>query len=97
MNPATLRSGVCYIHIVICRGGFCRLLLRNLFGALCIISVADPDPESGVFFWPLDPGSGTGKNPDPGSGMNIPDLNFEKLITVFGLKILLHVRFELFC
>jgi hypothetical protein len=29
------------------------------------LSVADPDPVSGVF---LNPGSGREKNPDPGSG-----------------------------
>jgi hypothetical protein len=64
-------------------------LLRNLFVALYIISVEDLDPGSGLF-WPLDPGSGSeirdGKNPDPGSGMNILDLNFEKLVTVFWVK-----------
>jgi hypothetical protein len=34
-------------------------------------SVADPDPRSGVFLTP-----GSGKYPDPGSGMNIPFLIF---------------------
>jgi hypothetical protein len=28
------------------------------------------------------------KNPEPGSGMNIPDLIFESLLSVFWLKIL---------
>ncbi len=32
------------------------------------IRIRDPVP-----FWPLDPGSGMGKNQDPGSGINIPD------------------------
>jgi hypothetical protein len=32
-------------------------------------SVADPDPGSEI----RDPGSGMGKNQDPGSGINIPD------------------------
>ncbi len=37
---------------------------------------------------PLDPGSGSGmgKNPDPGSGMNIPDHFSESLEKVFGVK-----------
>jgi hypothetical protein len=29
-----------------------------------------------------------GKNPEPGSGMNIPDLIFENLVSVFVIKIL---------
>jgi hypothetical protein len=38
----------------------------------------------------MDPGSGSGmdKNPDPGSGMNIPDLIFENTRYQFVLKIL---------
>ncbi len=47
-------------------------------------SVADP-----VFFnpwiWDSDPQSGMGKNPEPGSGMNNPDLIFEKW-SVFWVK-----------
>jgi hypothetical protein len=50
--------------------------------------VADPDPWYGAF---LTFGSGIldGKNPDPWTGMNIPDHFFpERLETVIGLKIL---------
>jgi hypothetical protein len=36
----------------------------------------------------LTPASGMEKNPDPGYGMNMPDLIFENLASVFGLKIL---------
>jgi hypothetical protein len=44
-------------------------------------SVADPDPGSGAF---LIPGSGMGKkNPDPGSGVNIPDPFFDSLKKFF--------------
>jgi hypothetical protein len=46
----------------------------------------DPDSGSGTFF---DPGIRDGeKNPDPGSGMNIPDHFSESLGTVLGLRIL---------
>jgi hypothetical protein len=50
-------------------------------------SVADPDPGSGAF---LTQGSGSAmnKNPEPGSGMNIPDHISESLETIFGLKLL---------
>ncbi len=48
------------------------------------INVADPDPVSGAF---LTPGSGMGKNPETGSGMNVPDIIFfENLALVFGFK-----------
>ncbi len=40
--------------------------------------VKDPDPGSGAF---LTPGSGMGKNPDPGSRMNNPDHLSESLET----------------
>jgi hypothetical protein len=36
-----------------------------------------------VLLRPLDPGW---KNPNPGSGMIILDLNFENLVSVFGVK-----------
>ncbi len=38
--------------------------------------VADPDP---VLFWPLDPGSGMGKNP----GLDILDHISESLVKIF--------------
>jgi hypothetical protein len=43
-----------------------------------------------VPFLPLDPGSAMGKNqdPDPGSGMNIPDHISESLELIFWIKIL---------
>jgi hypothetical protein len=46
-----------------------------------------------VLFWSLDPGSGMGKNKDrdqdPGSGINIPDHNSQRLVTIFlGVEIL---------
>ncbi len=37
-------------------------------------------PGIRCFFDHLDPGSGMEKNPEPRSGMNIPDLIFEKLV-----------------
>jgi hypothetical protein len=40
----------------------------------------DPDPGSGAS---LIPGSGMEKNPDPGSEMNIFELIFENLVSVF--------------
>jgi hypothetical protein len=48
-------------------------------------SVADPDPGSGAFFypWTRDPDPGWKKNPDSGSGMNIPVHIFENLVSVF--------------
>ncbi len=48
-------------------------------------SFADPGPGDPVPFWPLDPGSGMGKNQDPGSGsgMNNPDQISESLKTIF--------------
>jgi hypothetical protein len=58
-------------------------------------SVADPDPGSGAF---STPGSGirAGKksrsrirDPGSGSGMNIPDLIFDNLLSVFWVQILL--------
>ncbi len=55
-------------------------------------SVADPGPESGAF---LTPGSGIrdlrcmkNLDPDPASGMNIPDHISESLETIFELKII---------
>ncbi len=56
-----------------------RLRLPDHVGTL-VSSVADPDP---VPFYPLDPGSGIGKNQDRGSGMNIPDYISESLETIF--------------
>jgi hypothetical protein len=58
-----------------------------LIGTGC---VADPDQGSGAF---VDPWIRTGRirlknNPEPGSGMNIPNLVFEYLVSVFGLKYL---------
>jgi hypothetical protein len=49
------------------------------------IRIWDPVP-----FLPLDPGSGMGKNqdPDPGSGMYLPDHISESLETIFWVKIL---------
>jgi hypothetical protein len=49
------------------------------------IQIRDPVP-----FWPLDPGSGMGKkqDPDPESGMNIPDHISESLETIFWFKVL---------
>jgi hypothetical protein len=52
------------MHILYCT--VLRIQIRYLFGTW----IRDPVP-----FWPLDPGSGMGKNQesDQGSGMNIPD------------------------
>jgi hypothetical protein len=51
------------------------------------ISVANTDPGSEDF---LAPESGIlildGKNPDPGSCLNIPDLIFENLLSVFWVQ-----------
>ena len=56
-------------------------------------SVVDPDPGSGVFWTPPPPGSGMEKNPDPWSGMNIPDQISESLETVFlDLNLWLRIR-----
>ncbi len=44
-------------------------------------SVADLDPGSGAFF---TSGSGMGKNPDPGSEINIPDHISEILVKNSG-------------
>jgi hypothetical protein len=55
-----------------------------------IFSVADPNPRSSVFYLWIrdpDPGSYMEKNPDPGSGMNIPDYFSESVETVFWVKI----------
>ncbi len=41
-----------------------------------------------VPFLPLDPGSGMGKNPGSGSGMNNPDHISDSLKTIFWFKIL---------
>jgi hypothetical protein len=50
-----------------------------------LTSAADPDPGSGAFDrWIRDPG--WKRNPDPGSGMNIPDLIFDNLISGFWVK-----------
>jgi len=48
--------------------------------------VSRTDPGSGAFFYPLDP-----KSPDPGSGMIIPDLVFEILVSVFRVKKILEI------
>jgi hypothetical protein len=48
-----------------------------------VVRVADLDPGSGAF---LAPGSGMDKNLDAGFDMNIPDLNFENLVSVFRVK-----------
>jgi hypothetical protein len=48
-----------------------------------ILRFADPDPGSAAF---LIPGSGTGKNPYPGSGMNIQNQISESLKTVLRAK-----------
>jgi hypothetical protein len=45
------------------------------------------DPGSGTFLTAPDPGWKNIQSQDPGSGKNIPDLIFENLILVFGLKI----------
>jgi hypothetical protein len=52
---------------------------------ISVLWIRDP-----VLFGPLDPdpASGMVKNPDPGSGFNIPDYISESLGTSFGLKIL---------
>ncbi len=57
-----------------------------------VLSVADPG--SCAYFWPLDPGSGMGKNQDPDltSGMNIPDHKSESLKTIFDLNSLMQIR-----
>jgi hypothetical protein len=53
---------------------------------IAVLRIRDPvgfyDP------WEPDPESGKGKiqMQDPVSGMNIPDLNFENLISVFWVK-----------
>jgi hypothetical protein len=51
--------------------------IKKIIPCSVSISVADPDPGSGIrcLFNPLDPGSGMGRSqhPDPGSGMNNPD------------------------
>jgi hypothetical protein len=53
----------------------------------CCRQCCGSDPGSSAV---LTPGSGfqDGKNPDPGSGINIPDHIFESLVTMFWLKIL---------
>jgi hypothetical protein len=60
-------------------------MCQNQTGLLCVgkNSVADPEP---VVFdpWIRDPGCK--KNPEPESGMNILDLIFENLVSVFCLK-----------
>jgi hypothetical protein len=49
----------------------CRLILCPIHIFIKIYtSVADPDLGSGALFFP---GSGMENNPDPGSGINIPD------------------------
>jgi hypothetical protein len=54
--------------------------------------VADPGSGIWCFFdpWIRDPEvrSGMEKNAEPGSGMNIPDLIFENLVSVFCEKII---------
>jgi hypothetical protein len=66
-----------------------------LFISFCLkkTSVANPDLVSGAFLTPgsgirdgKKSGSGMEKNPDPGSGMNIPDHFSESLETVFRAK-----------
>jgi hypothetical protein len=49
------------------------------------IVVAYPDPGCSAF---LTPGSGIqdGKNPDSGSGLNIPDHFSESIVTIFWVK-----------
>ncbi len=53
------------------------------YPVLC--GVADPDPGYGDFL-ASESGNQDGKNLDPGSGMNIPDLIFEKLVPAFWVK-----------
>jgi hypothetical protein len=57
------------------------------------VNVAEPDPEpgSGFLFEPWitgDPGWKKSRDRTWGSGMNIPDLIFENLLSVLWLKIL---------
>ncbi len=55
--------------------------------SMILSSIEDPDPGSGAFlmlFWPRNPG--WEKNPDPGSGMNIPDQISESFETIFKVK-----------
>jgi hypothetical protein len=50
------------------------------------IQIRDPVLFALFALWILDPGCGMGKNPDPGSGMNIPDQISESLETIFWVK-----------
>jgi hypothetical protein len=61
----------------------------KVHGYTVFTSVADPDLGSGAS---MIPGSGSriqdGKNPDPGSGMNVPDPGiFENLVSIFWVDI----------
>jgi hypothetical protein len=55
-------------------------MYRNLIQEpVFLIRIRDP-----VLF--LIPGSGMEKNPQPGSGINIPDLIFENIVSFFWIK-----------
>jgi hypothetical protein len=53
--------------------GILNMIIYGPFQSLFFSSVANPDPGSGAFLWPLDPDPGWVKSQDPGSGMNNPD------------------------
>jgi hypothetical protein len=74
---------------------FLFFTLKNLvILAVLRIRIQDPDPGSGIrcFFLSLEPGSGSGirdekiQSQDPGPGLNIADLIFENLVSVFLVK-----------
>jgi hypothetical protein len=64
-----------------------RAKVYSWFKKCSVLRIRIRDP---VYFGPLDPGSGMGKNqdPDPGPGMNIPNHFSESLETIFWVKIL---------
>jgi hypothetical protein len=69
----------------------------------CSTKIQYCESRSGIrcFFdpwiWDPDPRSGMEKNPDPGSGMNIPGLIFENIVPYhfFGLKKYLNSMMEI--
>ena len=58
-----------FYNIKFLRAGVCRGLNRKKMFDKNFFST----PLSSTCFWIRDPGSGMGKNQDPGSGINIPD------------------------
>ncbi len=75
---------ICAMWINIAACGLSFYAVNRTAGCLSLLSPVVADPESGGFL----PPNRDGKNPDPGSGINIPDHISKSLVAIFWVKIM---------